>query len=92
MENEILHDKTGMKFYANIQGEEAVLRYAPLPGGDLDFFKTYVPLSLRGKGLAALLMQAGLKYARETGVRIRPTCSYVEQYFEEHPEEITLRA
>ena len=91
MEYEILHDKKAMKFYTEIDGEQAFLRYLPTGEGTLDFIKTFVPPAGRGKGLAALLMQAGLDYARETGARIRPSCSYVAKYFQDHPEVSSLR-
>jgi predicted GNAT family acetyltransferase len=47
---------------------------------------TYVPNSLRGKGIAAKLVEAALEYARLNGIKIIPSCSYVDVYLQRHPE------
>ncbi|MDR7102301.1 GNAT family N-acetyltransferase [Croceicoccus sp. BE223] len=47
---------------------------------------TYVPDELRGKGVAAKLVDALIADAREEGTKIRPLCSYVVAAFRRHPE------
>ncbi|CAI7925159.1 unnamed protein product [Closterium sp. NIES-54] len=46
--------------------------------GVMDITHTYVPASRRGEGLAARLCEAACDYAKENGLYVRPTCSYVE--------------
>ncbi|CAI5503647.1 unnamed protein product [Closterium sp. Naga37s-1] len=54
--------------------------------GVMDITHTYVPPSRRGEGLAARLCEAACEYAKENGLYVRPTCSYVEETFmKRHP-------
>ncbi|MCL5027640.1 MAG: N-acetyltransferase [Bacteroidetes bacterium] len=86
MEDEIVHDKEENKFYKIVNGKEAYLRYIMLDEKTIDMIKTYVPPELRGQGIAAEVVLAGLLYAKENGLSIIPTCSYVETYIERHQE------
>ncbi|HEX2794946.1 MAG TPA: GNAT family N-acetyltransferase [Croceicoccus sp.] len=47
---------------------------------------TFVPDALRGKGVAARLVDALIADARQEGTKIRPLCSYVVAAFRRHPE------
>lgn len=53
---------------------------------------TLVPSALRGRGIAARLVEALIADARREGFRIVPQCSYVAAQFERHPEWAPLRA
>lgn len=46
--------------------------------------RTFVPEELRGQGLAALLTEAALSFAKESGLSVRSNCSYVDRYMERH--------
>ncbi|MFG6466668.1 GNAT family N-acetyltransferase [Roseateles sp. BYS87W] len=62
-------------------------------GGDrITFTQTGVPDAYRGQGLAAQLVQAGLVWARDQGLKVVPACSYVHLYIQRHPEWQTLLA
>ena len=50
----------------------------------LDIYRTFVPNALRGRGVAAALTEAALKYAEDMGYSVIPSCSYVERYMERH--------
>ena len=50
MEIDVKHDEKAGKYYAVIDGREAVCEYGPAGEGRLNFFHTYVPNELRGKG------------------------------------------
>jgi predicted GNAT family acetyltransferase len=43
----------------------------------MDMVHTYVPASKRGLGLAARLCDAAFAHARDHGMRVIPTCSYI---------------
>lgn len=56
---------------------EAFLEYRLPSPAVMDVVHTYVPRSKRGQGLAARLCDAAFAHARERGMRVVPTCSYV---------------
>jgi len=45
------------------------------------FNHTEVDPNLRGRGIARKLMDAAVAWARQSGIRIRPTCSYVRAQY-----------
>jgi predicted GNAT family acetyltransferase len=84
---EIIHKPERQAFIISlppVEGEvqlaEALLEYTLKDNGVIDFRRTYVPFSLRGKGLAEELVQAGLAWAREQGYTITASCSYVQKF------------
>lgn len=80
------HDPSGKKFFVRVGQEEAVLLYRQ-EGGTLDFYRTFVPESARGKGLAERLALAGFAFAEEIGAKVVPSCPYISGAFlERHPE------
>jgi hypothetical protein len=52
----------------------------------MDMIKTYVPPELRGKGIAAKIVHAGLLFASENSLKVIPSCSYVESYIRSNSE------
>ena len=46
---------------------------------------TYVDPSLRGHGVARQLQDAMVAWARETGTKVVPVCSYVKVQFDRDP-------
>ncbi|NWF90449.1 MAG: N-acetyltransferase [Ignavibacteriaceae bacterium] len=82
---EILHDEHQQKFYVITENLESHLHYVKLDN-ILDLNHTYVPYQLRGKGIAGKLVEAALEYAKQNGFKIIPSCSYVDVYFQRHPE------
>lgn len=83
---EIIHDEQNKKFYVIIDDLESHLEYVKMNDVIMDLNHTYVPYQLRGKGIAAKLVEAVLEYARLNGIKIIPSCSYVEAYLQRHPE------
>lgn len=63
----------------------SVLDYS-LSAGRVVFTHTGVPTAYQGQGLAAQLVEAGLQWAREQGLKVQPACSYVHVYIQRHPE------
>ncbi|MEM1619904.1 MAG: GNAT family N-acetyltransferase [Fervidicoccaceae archaeon] len=47
----------------------------------LRILRTYVPPRMRGRGLARILLEEALSFARERGLSVEPLCSYALQYF-----------
>ena len=79
---EIKHDITNQRFYTMVEGREAYLQYLIVDKNVLNYYKTYVPNELRGKGIAGKIVEAALNYARENNLKIIPSCSYVDTFIE----------
>jgi predicted GNAT family acetyltransferase len=47
---------------------------------------TFVDPSLRGQGIARKLMDKVVEFAKEEGLKIKPTCSYAVKVFPRYPE------
>ena len=54
------------------------------------FTHTYVDHSLRGKGIAAKLLELTADELRKTNRKAVPTCSYAVKWFEDHPEQTDI--
>jgi predicted GNAT family acetyltransferase len=65
-----------------VDGDRAYLAYMDLGKQTLDIYRTFVPNSLRGRGIAAALTEHALQYAEDKGYTVIPSCSYVERYME----------
>ncbi len=73
----VRHDENRQRFEIVIDGEVAHLDYRMLSDNVVDFTHTYTPNALRGRGLAAQLVEAGVAHARERGWQVIGSCSYV---------------
>lgn len=78
----IHHDLLGHQFEITVDGDRAYLAYMDLGKQTLDIYRTFVPNSLRGRGIAAQLTEHALQYADSMGYTVIPSCSYVERYIE----------
>lgn len=86
MSETVRHDEKSHRFVIDIDGQEAVLAYSQ-EGNTLDFYRTFVPESLRGRGLAEKVVRAAFEYAKEKGLRVLPSCPYVSGAFLKRHEE-----
>ena len=86
---DIVHDLAVGRFEATIDGQPCVCQYR-LYGKLMMLTHTGVPKALRGRGIAAALVQAALDHARAKGLKVRPDCSYAEAYMQRHPETLDL--
>ncbi len=85
----IQHNTTASRFEATVDGNHCVCQYR-LFGRVMMLTHTGVPQALRGRGIAALLVQAALDHARAQQLKVRPDCSYAEVYMQRHPETLDL--
>ena len=53
----------------------------------MDITHTLVPEAFRGQGVAKVLVDAAVAYARANGMKVKPTCSYVAAYFNKAGKE-----
>ncbi len=84
MELEVKHDEKAGKYYALIDGGEAVCEYGPAGDGVLNFWHTYVPPELRGRGIADELVRQALEDVLARGLKVIPSCWFVRVYIERH--------
>jgi predicted GNAT family acetyltransferase len=78
MSQEVQHQDG--QFSMLLDGHESVLQYRVEDGAKVDFYRTFVPGELRGHGVAAKLVDAGLAWAEQEQLTVIPSCSYVEKY------------
>ena len=50
-------------------------------------YHTEVSPKAEGQGLAKLLLNAMVGYARENGLKVKPLCPYVHAQFKRHPSD-----
>ncbi|MBY0420233.1 MAG: N-acetyltransferase [Pararheinheimera sp.] len=75
---EIQHLTQEQRFVIQWANEQAELLYSLDPNSrKINFYRTYVPVSARGQGLARQLVEAGLFWAKAQGYHIEASCSYV---------------
>ncbi|CAN5854902.1 hypothetical protein BH11PSE1_BH11PSE1_15740 [soil metagenome] len=73
------------RFEAALGGEVAFAEYR-LKDDTITFPHTVVPDAFAGKGVGGKLVQAGLAYAREHKLWVRPTCAFFHAYIAKRPE------
>ena len=73
------------RFEIEQDGEVASLEYS-MSGNVLELIHTDVPDKLRGLGLASLLAENALRWARENNFKVDVICPSVHEYISKHPE------
>jgi predicted GNAT family acetyltransferase len=81
------HDAAGKRFVARLDAGEAELTYEESASRVLDLQHTFVPPEARGEGVGEELVQFAFSYARQNDYRIPPTCPFVRNWLEDHPEQ-----
>jgi predicted GNAT family acetyltransferase len=81
----ISHDESAHCFTTVVDGSRARLDYT-LAGNVMTITHTRVPPAIRGRGVAAELMQAALSAARAAGWSVTPACSYAVAYMARHAQ------
>ena len=78
-------DQKGEFFLNNAEGQRiAEIRYLWRDETTIDANHTWVDDSLRGQGVARLLLDTLVDFSREKNLKIIPTCSYVDVMFHHH--------
>ncbi len=90
MDVEIRHDTARRRFVASRDGEDAELQYERVTERTLDFVRTFVPLTWRGRGIGERLVRRGLDYAQDHGYQVIATCPFVTYVIERHPQYASL--
>jgi predicted GNAT family acetyltransferase len=75
----VSHNQEAHRFELTVDGHQAVLEYV-LKDRRIIFTHTKVPSPIEGRGLGTRLVETGLDYARENGLRVKSTCWFVSKY------------
>lgn len=89
MSKEIKHkenDTRGMFYMEDEKGITSELTYTKNKNGVLVIDHTETRAELEGKGLASMLLERSVNYARENNYKINPLCPFAEVKFDEHKE------
>ncbi|HEV2855270.1 MAG TPA: GNAT family N-acetyltransferase [Thermoanaerobaculia bacterium] len=85
MDVKVQQNEKERKFYADVDGREAVVEYAKM--GDIyNLAHTYVPEEMRGQGIADKLVRGTLDEIRRQDARFLPSCPFVQAFVKKHPE------
>ena len=81
----VRHNAEQRRFELDTSAGLAVADYRLSPG-ILTFFHTEVPVTLRGRGIGARLVQGALEEVRKLGLKVVPQCWFVREYIERNSE------
>ena len=80
------HSVVKSRFELEEDGETAYLEFETDSAGWITLLHTEVPKALRGRGIANVLAQTGLEYARDHQLKVDVVCPLVANYISKHPE------
>ena len=80
------HDAAAHRFTLSFGAAVAVLDYREHDSRTLEYYHTFVPPAMRGRGVASQLVTHALRYAQAQGISVIPTCPFVAAFIRRHPE------
>jgi uncharacterized protein len=81
----VRHNAAENRFEMEADGQLSVADYTRRDG-EMVMTHTFVPSTLRGRGIAEKLVRAALEHARAEKLKVVPACSYVATFIERHAE------
>jgi uncharacterized protein len=84
---EVQHRESAKQFTAPTPSGIAYISYQEPDEQTIDLQHTVVPEADRGQGIGGKLVRTVIRYARERGKRVIPTCPFVRAWLERHPAE-----
>ncbi len=83
---EITHNTDQHRYELRVDGELASVAEYTRAGGRFVFDHTETADAFRGRGLAEQLVRAALEDVRSRNAGVVPSCWFVAEFIEEHPE------
>ncbi|NKB83495.1 GNAT family N-acetyltransferase [Brucella grignonensis] len=74
------------RYFVVINGDDAEMTYTKLGPALISIDHTFVPGSMRGKGIAQALALNAVENARKTGWKIIPRCSFMQAQVKRHAD------
>jgi predicted GNAT family acetyltransferase len=84
--SEVTHEPQRGRFIVRTGERESRLIYRRIDPGVVDFRSTFVHPSVRGQGVGEALVCRALEWARAQGLRVIPSCWFVDAVVRRHPE------
>lgn len=81
----IRDNPAGNRFEAEVEGQVAFVDYKRR-GDTIWFTHTEVPQQLEGRGIGSALAKYALDYALAHSLTVVPSCPFIAEYIESHPE------
>ena len=75
----IVNNTSQSRYELEVEGQLAIADYQ-LTGNRLSIMRVFVPETLRGRGVAADVMDGVVADAKKRGLEIVPVCSYAQSY------------
>jgi uncharacterized protein len=82
-------NKAQSRFELDVDGGIAFANYRLTPDAVI-ITHTETPRTLRGRGIASMLVEGALKLIRADGRKVIAGCSFVANYLRRHPEHGTM--
>ncbi len=76
--------RRGLTFYINLGRNERAEIINEKINDKLYVMSSFTPPKHRGKGIASIIMNEVIKYARKNKLRIIPKCAFARKYCKEH--------
>ena len=92
MATEVRHNPEASRYEILLDGQLVGIADYRDRGDSIVFPHTEIDRSMRGRNLGAQLVQGALDDVRGSGKRVVPSCWYVAQFIDEHPEYHDLLA
>lgn len=92
MSTEVTHNAEEMRYTIHFDDQPVGSLSYTFHGADVSFDSTFISPLFRNKNLAAILVKKAISDFAADGKKIIPACSYVERYFELHPDQQLNRA
>jgi predicted GNAT family acetyltransferase len=92
MANVVRRNAERSRYELLVDGEVVGVADYYVDGGTWTFPHTVIAPERRGQGLGAVLVEAALDDVRRAGGRVVPTCWYVAEFIDAHPDYAELLA
>ncbi|HMU36316.1 MAG TPA: GNAT family N-acetyltransferase [Marmoricola sp.] len=84
------HNEQASRFEAHLGEQLASYLEYQLTGDVYDMDHTVTLDAFKGRGIASTLTEFALAHVRREGGQVIPTCWFIREYFEKHPDQADL--
>ena len=85
------HDAAAHRFTLSSGTAVAVLDYREHDARTLEYYHTFVPPAMRGRGVASRLVAHALRHALAHGIAVIPACPFVAAFIRKNTEYAAVR-